>query len=89
MAVAAAACATQAAEDPSATFLCEDVRVDVVFRSDSAFITMPDTALALPLAISASGARYSDGLATFWEHQGTARIEVGRDTFDACTPAAR
>jgi len=31
----------------------------------------------LPLAVSASGARYSDGKMTFWEHQGTATLFRG------------
>jgi membrane-bound inhibitor of C-type lysozyme len=30
----------------------------------------------LPLQRSASGARYSDGAVTFWEHQGEARLEM-------------
>jgi membrane-bound inhibitor of C-type lysozyme len=33
--------------------------------------------LTLPLAISASGARYSDGTMTFWEHRGTATLYKG------------
>lgn len=39
-------------------------------------VTLPDGArLTLPLALSASGARYSDGHATFWEHHGDVRVE--------------
>lgn len=39
-------------------------------------VTLPDGArLTLPLALSASGARYSDGRATFWEHHGDVRVE--------------
>ena len=30
----------------------------------------------LPRALSASGARYSDGDHTFWEHQGSASVEI-------------
>ncbi|MBI5518794.1 MAG: MliC family protein [Desulfovibrio sp.] len=33
--------------------------------------------LTLPLALSASGARYSDGESTYWEHHGSARFERG------------
>lgn len=33
--------------------------------------------ITLPSAISASGARYSDGSRTFWEHQGAGRYFVG------------
>lgn len=39
-------------------------------------VTLPDgVRLTLPLALSASGARYSDGRATFWEHHGDVRVE--------------
>lgn len=84
-----AGCAGRAADAPTAVFLCGETRVAVIFRADSAYITLPDTSVALPLAISASGARYSDGLATFWEHQGTARLELERDTLEACAPINR
>jgi membrane-bound inhibitor of C-type lysozyme len=33
--------------------------------------------ITLPLAISASGARYSDGKVTFWEHQDKATVSEG------------
>lgn len=37
--------------------------------------------------ISASGARYGDGLAEVWEHQGTARITGGNGITRTCKPA--
>jgi membrane-bound inhibitor of C-type lysozyme len=41
-------------------------------------LTLPDgKSLTLPEAVSASGARYSDGKMTFWEHQGTATLFKG------------
>jgi membrane-bound inhibitor of C-type lysozyme len=41
-------------------------------------VRLPDAAVVtLPSAISASGARYSDGKRTFWEHQGVGRYFVG------------
>lgn len=44
-------------------------RVTVAFADGSS--------LVLPVAISGSGARYSDGTHTFWEHQGVGRYFVG------------
>lgn len=41
-------------------------------------VTLPDgRSVTLPAAQSASGARYSDGTETFWEHQGTGRFFHG------------
>ena len=36
-----------------------------------------DSRVTLPAAVSGSGARYSDGTRTFWEHQGIGRYFVG------------
>lgn len=69
---------------PHVMYMCGRVRFDVVFRGDTALITGQDGALHLPLAISGSGARYSDGEHTFWEHQGTARIELPDTTYEEC-----
>jgi membrane-bound inhibitor of C-type lysozyme len=41
-------------------------------------LKLPDgKSVMLPEAVSASGARYSDGTMTFWEHQGTATLYKG------------
>ena len=41
-------------------------------------VTFPDGhGVTLPIAVSASGARYSNGKETFWEHQGIGRFFVG------------
>ncbi|MBU1185057.1 MAG: protease inhibitor I42 family protein [Proteobacteria bacterium] len=41
-------------------------------------VTFPDgRKVTLPLAVSASGARFCDGTETFWEHQGTGRFFKG------------
>lgn len=51
-------------------------RFDIAGRS--ARVTLPDgETLTLPLALSASGARYSNGASTYWEHHGSARFERG------------
>lgn len=45
---------------------------------DRVRVTLPDgRRVTLPLAPSGSGARYSDGTETFWEHQGTGRFSRG------------
>lgn len=67
-----------------ADYRCGEIRVRVEYRGDSAFVAAPDTALALPIAVSASGARYSDGRATAWEHQGLLRLELPTDTLVDC-----
>lgn len=41
-------------------------------------LLLPDgKTLILPVALSGSGARYSNGVMTFWEHQGDAILERG------------
>ena len=67
-----------------AEYACGESMVRVEYRADSAFVTLTDTSLALPLAISASGARYSDGVSTAWEHQGTLDLEVPGRALHAC-----
>jgi len=76
--------ATAAAGPAAATrmvrYRCQDGR-DVVASFAE---TVPPSALVerdgarwrLPLRRSASGARYSDGNVTLWEHQGEARFEI-------------
>jgi len=61
---------------------CEGARKDpvsVVFlgegRSASVELALGDQHVLLPLARSASGARYSNGTVELWEHQGTTRID--------------
>jgi len=40
-------------------------------------VSLPkDRVVTLPLALSASGARYSNGRETFWEHQGEASFRI-------------
>lgn len=46
-------------------------------KADWALLWLDDGRLfRLPRALSASGARYSDGNHTFWEHQGSAVVEI-------------
>lgn len=55
-------------------------RLDACFdqKDESVIIRLPDSStVRLPLAVSASGARYSDGSRSFWEHQGDGRYFSG------------
>jgi membrane-bound inhibitor of C-type lysozyme len=71
-------------DTPAATFDCGDFRFTVSYRSDTAVVAMPGDTIRLPIAISASGARFSDGTSTFWEHQGAARLELPDRDFEDC-----
>lgn len=52
-------------------------------------LTLPNgDSVSLPHAASASGARYSNGAVTLWEHQGTARIETPGRTWTDCRPGS-
>lgn len=47
-------------------------------KAKNVALQLPDGRIVtLPAAVSASGARYSNGRETFWEHQGTDRYFVG------------
>ena len=55
-------------------------RLTARFNNDVQTVTvrLPDgRSVTLPRAMSASGARYSDGKMTFWEHQGSAGFFIG------------
>lgn len=69
----------------SGTFVAEDGRaVSAVYRDDGTVtLAFPDgSAEVLRLDVSGSGARYTSGLAEWWEHQGTATYSRGgRPTF--------
>jgi membrane-bound inhibitor of C-type lysozyme len=59
-------------EDGQTLTACFDTRADTVL------VKLPDgREVTLPRAISASGARYSDGDTTFWEHHGEGIFQVG------------
>jgi membrane-bound inhibitor of C-type lysozyme len=90
--VTAAGCAHRAPADaapepPVHAFACDGLRFTVQFRGETARVALPDRTFDLPGAVSASGARYSDGATTFWEHQGEASLEVDGRTYRGCTRA--
>ena len=54
---------------------------EVKFLQDCALLLTPDgRENLLPIAVSASGSRYSDGPTTFWIHRGGATFEDGEGT---------
>jgi len=68
-------------------FRCEgEVELRAVFHRDSVRLTFPDhRTVVLPQAISASGARYSDGALTFWNKGTEAIVQQGDSTlYRAC-----
>jgi membrane-bound inhibitor of C-type lysozyme len=71
-----------------ATFACPDgTTMDTVFdnAADTVTVTLPDGTVTLPRAVSASGARYSDGTTTFWNKGDEALVEVnGEIVYQNC-----
>lgn len=63
------------------------VKFDAQFRADSVRLELPEGVVTLPVARSASGARYANDTLVFWEHQGAARVELrGRELYTECRP---
>lgn len=53
---------------------------------DVAVVSREGREVFLPRAVSGSGARYTDGTTTFWEHAGRARLETPSATYPDCAP---
>ncbi len=53
-------------KDPLYTYDFFGLRFDVRFVEGAAILYLPEGPLELPQAVSASGARYTDGKTTFW-----------------------
>ena len=66
-------------------FQCEnDEFYTVHFRDDAAYLYHGYEAYKLPRAISASGARYSDGVNEFWNKGDMAMITIGDKSYQNC-----
>ena len=61
-----------------------DERFTVRSYDDSVRVQRDLYAVTLPRVLSASGARYSDGSATFWSRGDEARLETPTDTLASC-----
>ena len=71
------------------TWDCDGEMIPVTFMDDAALVDLPDgTSVTLPIARSGSGARYTNGSVTYWEHQGTAMIETPTQSWEGCTRSA-
>lgn len=68
---------------------CGEVSLRVTYGEDLVVVRTGEEEYSLPIAISASGARFSDGEVEFWEHQGTARFETPTDVYQECVPVQR
>ena len=68
----------------TAVFDCGGYAFTVRFEDESARLTLPDRTLVLPRAIAASGARYTDGVVTFWNKGDEALLELDGTTREGC-----
>ena len=75
--------------EPERAFVCPGgANVYATFAHDSVSLRLPSGNARLPIALSASGARYANDTLEFWEHAGEARISTrGTPTFEHCRPA--
>lgn len=61
-----------------------DRRFGAIVGEDAVHFRLDGEVVALPRAISASGARYSDGETTFWNRGREVRIEVADGEYPSC-----
>ena len=59
-----------------ARFDCDTLALTATFHEDRVVIELPERALTLPQVVSGSGARYSNGGATFWNNGREATVEM-------------
>lgn len=64
-----------------ASYRCGNgARLEAVFKDNKVVLTLPDKTLTLPQSESGSGARYSDGITTFWIKGQEGFVEVDGET---------
>jgi membrane-bound inhibitor of C-type lysozyme len=71
----------------SALYRCPlNIDVAAEYSADTKSVTLytQGRTFKLPIAMSGSGARYSDGKTTIWEHQGEATFETPGASFTDC-----
>jgi len=71
----------------SALYRCPlntDIAADYSADAKSVTLYTQGMTFHLPIAMSGSGARYSDGRTTIWEHQSTATFETPGASFTGC-----
>lgn len=79
-----AGCSPEPSSVATYAYTCSDYRFTARFEPEAAVLTLPDRELRLPQAISASGARYSDGVTTFWIKGDQATLEIDGKTYSDC-----
>jgi membrane-bound inhibitor of C-type lysozyme len=62
-----------------------DVVADYTADTKSVTLYVQGQKFQLPIALSGSGARYSDGKTSIWEHHGEATFETPGASFTGCT----
>lgn len=78
------------AERPVQPVAVSDLRCDngaalhIEWWSEKAEVALGTQRWSLPIAVSGSGARYSDGVREVWEHQGVVRITDGTTPPTSC-----
>lgn len=85
--ILAVAALTTPAAAASAVYRCPlnvDIAADYSPDAKSVTLYAPGHTFRLPIAMSGSGARYSDGKTMIWEHQGTATFETSGASFTGC-----
>jgi membrane-bound inhibitor of C-type lysozyme len=78
---------TSPAMAASALYRCPmNIDIAAEYSADAKSVTLyaQGQAFHLPLAMSGSGARYSDGKTSIWEHQGTATFETAGVSLTGC-----
>lgn len=71
----------------AALYRCSlNIDVAAEYAADTKTVTLyvQGRTFKLPIAMSGSGARYSDGKTTIWEHQGEATFETPGASFTGC-----
>jgi membrane-bound inhibitor of C-type lysozyme len=71
----------------SALYRCPlniDIAADYSADTKSVTLYTQGQTFHLPIAMSGSGARFSDGKTTIWEHQGEATFETPGASFTGC-----
>lgn len=72
---ALAACGTTQTGGPRVEWRCDGgAAFSVRFSENAAEVFAGGQVYDLPIAVSASGARYSNGTVEYWEHQGRATL---------------
>lgn len=83
LAAAVAACSPKV--KVSVEFTCEGgEKVRAEFRNDSAFVSLPGQQVALAQAVSASGARYTDGDIQVWNKGKEITVSKGDSVIFQC-----